>query len=326
MGVSVVIPARNAGATIAACLRSLLEQRDAPARYEVIVADDGSTDDTRRVAEAYDVTLISQPQEGPAAARNRGVATATGDIVLFTDADCVPAETWVREMIHPFEDPGIVGVKGVYRTRQRGIIPRFVQCEYEERYELMARHQRIDFIDTYSAGYRREVFLSQGGFDVSYPNASVEDQEFSFRLAEQGLKMVFNPRAVVYHQHPETLAAYLRRKFNIGYWKVRVLRRYPTKAVRDSHTPQALKIQMALAIILLPLAVLVLASELLSSLFVLAVVLYLISTLPFAFKTLRRDVLVGLVAPFLLFTRALALASGMVKGAWDMIVRRGASG
>jgi hypothetical protein len=133
--------------------------------------------------------------------------------------------------------------------------------------------------------------------------------------------MVFNPRAVVYHQHPETLAAYLRRKFNIGYWKVRVLRRHPTKAVRDSHTPQALKIQMALAIILGPLLVLVLASELFWSLLVLAVVLYLISTMPFAIKALRRDVLVGLVAPLLLFARALALTLGMIKGAWDMIVR-----
>ena len=321
MGVSVVVPARNAGATIGACLQSLLAQREAPARYEVIVVDDGSTDDTRHAVEVHGVALISQPHEGPAAARNRGVAASRGEIVLFTDADCVPDEVWVQEMVRPFEDPEIAGVKGVYRTRQQGIIPRFVQCEYEERYELMSRRRWIDFVDTYSAGYRREVFLAQGGFDIGYPSASVEDQELSFRLAEQGYKMVFNAGAVVYHQHPETLTAYLSRKFNIGYWKVRVLRRHPAKAVQDSHTPQTLKIQMALAIILVPLLVLVLASDFFCSLSLLTVVLYLISTVPFVIKTLRKDPAVGLLSPFLLFVRALALGLGMAKGSWDAAFR-----
>ena len=321
MGVSVVVPARNAAPTIGACLQSLLAQREAPAGYEVIVVDDGSTDDTRHAVEVHGVALISQPHEGPAAARNRGVAASRGEIVLFTDADCVPDEVWVQEMVRPFEDPEIAGVKGVYRTRQQGIIPRFVQCEYEERYELMSRRRWIDFVDTYSAGYRREVFLAQGGFDIGYPSASVEDQELSFRLAEQGYKMVFNAGAVVYHQHPETLTAYLSRKFNIGYWKVRVLRRHPAKAVQDSHTPQTLKIQMALAIILVPLLVLVLASDFFCSLSLLTVVLYLISTVPFVIKTLRKDPAVGLLSPFLLFVRALALGLGMAKGSWDAAFR-----
>lgn len=322
MEISVVVPARNAARTIGNCLEGLLEQSVPRDLYQVIVVDDGSTDDTRRVAQGAGVELIAQPHEGPAAARNRGVVASRGAIVLFTDADCVPEGNWIEEMLQPFEDPEIVGVKGVYRTRQRGIVPRFVQLEYEERYELMARQRWIDFIDTYSAGYRREVFLAEGGFDTQYPNASVEDQELSFRLAERGHKMVFNPGAAVYHHHPETLMAYVRRKFNIGYWKVRVLRRHPGKAVSDSHTPQSLKVQMSMALFLVPILALVFLRPFFWYLSLLTGVLFMLSVVPFSVKTLRKDLAVGLISPLLLFVRAMALGLGMAKGALDTLLSR----
>jgi cellulose synthase/poly-beta-1,6-N-acetylglucosamine synthase-like glycosyltransferase len=318
MDISVIVPAHNAGQTISECLSSLLAQGEPREQYEVIVVDDGSTDDTRQVVQRYAVTLLDQPHEGPAAARNRAVAASEGEIVLFTDADCVADGTWIEEMVRPFQEPEIIGVKGAYRTRQQGIIPRFVQCEYEERYDRMARLRQIDFIDTYSAGYRRQIFLAEGGFDTAYPNASVEDQELSFRLAERGYKMVFNPRALVYHQHPDTLGAYLGRKFNIGYWKVRVLRRHPQKAMRDSHTPQILKVQMALALVLLPFLALALALSSLAWLAILTVLVFLLSVAPFTITALRKDLMVGLLSPFFLFVRALALGAGMIKGAWDL--------
>jgi len=322
MDISVVVPAYNSAPTIGACLEGLLAQSMPRKRYEVIVVDDGSCDETREIVGEYDVRLIAQARRGPAAARNRGVAEAEGEIVLFTDADCVPIESWVAEMLRPFDDDEVVGVKGAYRTRQRGIVPRFVQCEYEERYERMARQRQIDFIDTYAAGYRRNVFLEERGFDVRYPNASVEDQELSFRLAERGYKMVFNPQAVVYHQHPRTLVAYFRRKFNIGYWKVVVLQRHPQKAVRDSHTPQSLKIQMGLVFLLIPLVALSLVGGIFPWLLWLSVALFLVSVVLFVIKTVTRDPLVGVLSPFLLFLRAVALGLGMVKGGWDLLLRR----
>ncbi len=320
MEISVVVPAYNAAPTIGACLEGLLAQSVPRHRYEVIVVDDGSDDQTKQVVRGYDVHLIDQPHQGPARARNRGVAEARGEIVLFTDADCVPANDWIGQMVTPFEDPEVVGVKGAYRTRQKGILPRFVQCEYEERYQRMARLRQIDFIDTYAAGYRREVFLEQGGFDIRYPDASVEDQEFSFRLAERGYKMIFNPQAVVYHQHPRTVGAYFKRKFNIGYWKVMVLQRHPQKAVSDSHTPQSLKVQMGVVLLLIPVVGLVVLTGLVLP-FLVAAILYAVSVLPFVVRTLPRDPLVALLSPFLLFVRAVALGCGMQKGLWDLAFR-----
>jgi cellulose synthase/poly-beta-1,6-N-acetylglucosamine synthase-like glycosyltransferase len=325
IGTSVVVPAMNAGDTIGECLESLLVQTTPREQYEVIVVDDGSSDETRDVAVRYQVSIMAQPHDGPAAARNRGAAAAKGEIVLFTDADCVPETDWIIEMLRPFEDPQVSGVKGAYRTQQVAVLPRFVQYEYEERYQRMAKLRWIDFIDTYSAGYRREVFLATGGFDTRYPDASVEDQELSFRLAEHGHKLVFNPRAIVYHQHPETLKAYFGRKFSIGYWKVMVLRRYPGKALRDSHTPQTLKMQMLLSLMLLPLVPLALVNVFFGQMMALTILIGLISIGPFTVRALRKDVLVGLLSPFFLFVRALALGLGMVKGGWDLAIRRKAA-
>ncbi len=323
--VSVVVPVYNGAATLSACLCALRGQTRLP--DEVIVVDDGSTDDSADMARSFDVSsfavrVISQPNAGPAAARNRGAAAASGEILLFTDADCAPAPDWVERMTAVFANPGVTGAKGVYRTRQRELAARFVQYEYESKYDRMRDFEAIDFVDTYSAGYRRDVFLASGGFDTSFPTASVEDQELSFRLAEDGHRLVFVPDARVFHIHDRTLGEYARRKFWIGYWKVRVVREHPDKLVRDSHTPQVLKLQMGLAAV----GGLLIAAGLLSSVWSIEPSLWLtlaglgawvgvfLSSFSFLIRILRRDTPVALVAPLFLFVRAWALGLGFLVG------------
>jgi len=311
---SVIVPAYNAERTLDGCLAALRRQTVDPACLEVIVVDDGSTDCTPEVALRHRVRLIRQEHAGPAAARNRGAQAARGQILLFTDADCAPAPDWVERMTEPFRDPEIAGAKGVYRTHQRSLVARFVQLEYEEKYARMARQERIDFIDTYSAAYRRAIFLANGGFDTLFPTASVEDQEFSFRLARKGYHLVFVPQAIVYHQHNTTVGAYWRRKFNIGYWKALLLRWHPERAVRDSHTPQVLKVQIGLVGLLTLLLPLLPFLTLARWSALLAAVLFTLSALPFLVWSLRRDPPVGVVALPLLFVRALALGTGLAAG------------
>lgn len=238
MGMSVVIPVYNGQTTIRSCLDHLLEQQAKFPGLEIVVVDDASTDGTRNILIRYPSvrTLVQSSNQGPAAARNRGAAEASGEIVLFTDADCVPCDGWLAAMIAPFhEDRRVVGVKGVYRTRQREITARFVQLEYEDKYDKMRKADAIDFIDTYSAAYRRSVFLEMGGFDCHFPVACAEDVELSFRMAERGYRMVFNPKAAVFHLHPSTWAGYLRKKYKYAYWRAVAIRRFPGKALRDSH-------------------------------------------------------------------------------------------
>ncbi|MCP4357234.1 MAG: glycosyltransferase [Chloroflexi bacterium] len=307
--ISVIIPAYNAARTIDVCLAALQNQTLAAAEYEVIVVDDGSTDDTAARAQKTNVTLLRQPHnKGAAAARNLGLTAATGDIICFTDADCVPRPDWLAELTRPLQDPSISGGKGIYETNQQQLVARFVQIEYEDKYDLMHGQETIDFVDTYSAVYRHSALDAVGGFDerIFY----VEDQELSFRLVAQGYKMVFCPTAVVSHTHSDTIRKYARKKYMIGYHKAQFIRRYPNRVIRDSHTPQSLKVQMGLAaLILLSLA----GTILLTTLALVTAVLlfiFLLTTLPFGRKAWGKDRAVALASPFLLFVRAVSLGFG----------------
>jgi cellulose synthase/poly-beta-1,6-N-acetylglucosamine synthase-like glycosyltransferase len=309
---SVIVPVLNGVETIGACLTALLAQTVNDSSYEILVVDDGSTDGSAQAAARFGVIMIQQEHAGAAAARNRGAQQAKGQILLFTDADCEPMPDWIEEMLVPFANPGVVGVKGVYRTRQRSLVARFTQAEYEEKYSRLARADRIDFVDTYAAAYRRDVFWEHGGFDEQF--LYDEDQEFSFRLARAGHKLVFAPEAVVFHQHPQTVLNYCWRKVRLGRWKVRVHVRHPAKAVRDSYTPWSQKAQ----IVLLPLTILaVLAAALGLTTWLIAAALAgvgLLSVVPLLNKSVRQGWLVVMVSPVLVAFRALALGLGLLWG------------
>lgn len=311
---SVIIPTYNGATKIGRCLKSLREQ-DCAQGFEVIVVDDGSTDSTLEVLDEFpEVRVLTQANAGPAAARNRGGREALGEIIVFTDDDCEPLSSWLTEMLKPFADPDVVGAKGIYRTRQPEIIARFVQIEYEDRYRLMARRPTIDFIDTYSAAFRRERFLELNGYDTSFPVACAEDVELSYRMSARGWKMVFVPTAVVYHQHPNTFTRYVKKKFKFAFWRVLAVKKNPEKALRDSHTPQLMKLQMLFAPALLVgllCDVLRLSSVPLSATVIL---LFLLTALPFSRCAFSKDPLVGALAPCMLAARSYSQFLGVISG------------
>lgn len=317
--VSVVVPAYNAAATIEACVRALANQVTT-LRYEILVVDDGSDDATGTLASAVGARVIRTTRGRPAAARNVGIAAASGKIICFTDADCEPVANWLEQIVEPLcRDPEIDAAKGSYATRQRALVSRFVQLEYEDKYDLMASAETIDFVDTYSAAYRATTLRTSGGFDPRF--IYLEDQELSFRLAAVGHRMVFQPSAVVYHTHVDSLWAYVRKKFTIGYWKAQVVRRFPQRGVRDSHTPQVMKLQIAISAALL-LALVVLGVTAVAEWRVLGVailaaslaVAFLLTTLPFCAKAWPKDRAVAVLAPALLLARALGLGFGTLWG------------
>lgn len=319
---SVIVPAYNAEQTLVSCLESLTAQTVPQDSYEVIVVDDGSTDRTAEIARRFNIRYLFQKNRGPASARNHGVHAAQGRIILFTDSDCVPTPHWIEEMVEPFTDPQVVAVKGSYRTRQRELVARFAQVEFEDRYDMLLRHSRIDMVDSYSAAFRKDAFEIAGGFDESFPKANNEDTDLSYRLSAAGCKMVFKPGAVVYHRHPATLSRYLRVKFWRGYWRMIVYRRHPRKAVADSYTPNVLKIQtmlMALSFILLPISFLV------RNVFIWILWLctgVMVLAIPFSIKAYRRDRCVGVIALWIILLRSMVFAAGSLLGVVQCLIQK----
>ena len=318
---SIIIPAYNAEGTLERCLNALVQQSITKESYEVIVVDDGSTDETASIAKRFSVRYYRQSNQGPATARNRGVEESEGEIVLFTDADCVPEPNWIEEMVKPFKDEGVVAVKGAYKTDQKSIIARFAQIEFEERYRLLLRSKYIDMIDTYSAAYRKSIFLLLGGFDPSFPVANNEDTELSYKMSGAGYKMVFNPKAVVCHlNHPDSVRRYAKLKFWRGYWRMVVYKRYPDKMLKDTYTPQTLKLQILFLFISLAalpfvfLMPIIILYPLFFSLF-----LFGLSSIPYSWIAIRKGLKFGFLAPFFISLRALSLGLGILYGliSWE---------
>lgn len=134
--ISIIIPAYNSEKTIGKTIEALLKQDYPKKNYKITIVDDGSNDNTCSVVSKYPVKLVKIKHSGPAKARNFGVKKSKGSIIVFTDADCVPSENWIKNMVEPFKNPEIVGVSGTYKTSNSNkFMARFSGYEIEQRHE-----------------------------------------------------------------------------------------------------------------------------------------------------------------------------------------------
>jgi hypothetical protein len=133
-------------------------------------------------------------------------------------------------------------------------------------------------------------------------------------MAERGWKMKFVTDAVVYHSHPKKLSEYLKKKYKFAFWRMMAVRSNPQKALKDSHTPQLMKLQMFLAPALLLTGAIDISEHwpMRSSLIVIAA--FVISTLPFVSRALKKDLTVALASPFILAARSCAQLVGVATG------------
>ncbi len=314
MDASIIVPVFNAEKTIASCLTSLQNQNFS-GKFEIIVVDDGSTDNSLNVVKNFKkIKILKQKNSGPAVARNFGAQKASGKIIVFVDSDCVASEYWLKEMLKPFQNPNVAGVQGAYKTKQKEFMARFIQIEIESRYERLKRIKSTDWIGSYSAAYRKKIFLKEHGFSSDFKQASGEDPELSYKLNKKGHQLVFNSDAIVFHQHPVSFFHYLKKKFTHAYWRILLYKKHSDKMVRDSYTPQTLKIQLFAILAFILFTFLSFFAPIASFFGYLALILLVLSMLPFVFFAISKDFAVGFLSPLLILARNFVFLTGLLTG------------
>jgi len=231
---SIVVPTHNRRDAVTRLLVALGQQDPVPGGFEAIVVADGCTDGTAERLRAWDpgfaCVVLEQPASGPAAARNRGAAHATGDILLFLDDDIEPRADVLRAhaAFHTEVADGIgigylqpaVTADGFFGVILRG----WWESMFEESRRPGHRYQYTDLL-TGHCSLGRRAFERLGGFDATL--RSHEDYELGYRAIAAGMNLRFIPDAAAVHHEASQLSKTLRRKFDDGVADVRLVERYP---------------------------------------------------------------------------------------------------
>ncbi|MBI4698240.1 MAG: glycosyltransferase [Nitrospirae bacterium] len=232
--VSVIIPAYNRAGFFPRLAEALLNQ-DHPA--EIIIVDDGSTDNTSQIIKQYPFQYIYQDNSGPAKARNTGWQKACGEVICFTDSDCIPHKDWIKRLLEGFTSDDIGAVAGSYDIANPESL--LSQCVHEEirlRHSAFMNKDNIKAFGSYNVAIRRDVLERVRGFNEAYTAASGEDNDLSYRILREGLKIKFKEDALVAHHHPEVLFKYLREQYRHGLWRMKMYKDFPDMAKGDDYT------------------------------------------------------------------------------------------
>ena len=310
--ISIIIPVRDEEEHLERCLRALSEQSIPREEYEIVAVDDGSRDRSAAIARSMGVQILCQPPRGPSACRNSGVRHARGEVVVLLDADCLAPANWVEKLTHPIVTGNADVTVGRYETDQDSVVARLIQLELNQRYRRMSRRPQTDFVNSGASAFRRQVLLDYP-FDESFKTLGLEDVDLSFRLAQQGFRMLFLPELAVRHSHPTRLRDLLKRKFIYASRAWALYRKYPRKVFRDASTPQKRRLQVVLiglAAVSAPFSLKLAAA---------CMVAWGILSLPFIAAAFRESIWLGLLAPGFVFAGTTAFVLGSL---WGLVSRR----
>lgn len=220
VAVSVVIPTRGRPEPLARCLAALARQTLPAPAFEVIVVDDASpvaVDPAISQRLPMAATVLRVPHGGPAAARNRGVEQADGAVVAFTDDDCEPEPGWLATLLATLQSTSAPGAGG-------RVVNALPQNRYAEASQLLVSFlceyyngpAGARFFTSNNLAFRRDAFISAGGFDECYQYAAGEDRELCDRFAARNTPLAYAADAVVRHAHDLSGPRFLRQHFTYG--------------------------------------------------------------------------------------------------------------
>jgi GT2 family glycosyltransferase len=218
--VSVIVCAYNAERTMDRCLASL-EKLNYP-NYEVIVVNDGSTDATREICERYDfIRLINQENQGLSAARNVGLKASTGEIIAYTDSDCMADRDWLTYLAARFQSSPFGAIGGPnLPPPDDSLVPSCVAVSPGAPTHVLLDDEVAEHIPGCNMAFRRDALEAIAGFDPVFRTAG-DDVDVCWRLQNKGYKIGFDPAAVVWHFRRNTVRDYLKQQR--GYGKAEAL-------------------------------------------------------------------------------------------------------
>jgi GT2 family glycosyltransferase len=217
---SVIVPTYRRPAQLADCLDALARVDYPREHFEVVVVDDGGSSPLAPLVNAFrdrlNITLLLQPNAGPAAARNRGVAQARGELLVFTDDDCKPAASWLRH----FADRFVANPDRAFGGHTINALP---NNPYSKTSQLIIdvgyaqnnpESDNAHFFTSNNLALPLAGLRAVGGFDPNFKTS--EDRDLCARWVANGLRMAYVPEAIVYHAHHLTLWSFCRQHFAYG--------------------------------------------------------------------------------------------------------------
>jgi cellulose synthase/poly-beta-1,6-N-acetylglucosamine synthase-like glycosyltransferase len=226
--VSVVVCSYNGARTLRGCLASLMSL-DYP-NYEVILVDDGSRDATAQIAAEFpQVIYHHQENKGLSVARNVGANLAGGEIVAYTDDDCVVDVHWLRYLVHAMRDPQVAAVGGPNLPPPTDSwIAKCVAASPGGPSHVMLDDRYAEHVPGCNMAFYRSELLALGGFDPQFRQAG-DDVDVCWRLIDAGKKIGFAPGAMVWHHRRSSVRAYIKQQQGYGRSEAMVHFKHPRR-------------------------------------------------------------------------------------------------
>jgi O-antigen biosynthesis protein len=224
--VSVVVATYNGSRTLQSCLQSL-QQLNYP-DYEVILVDDGSTDQTPDIAKLFPQTrYLRQTNQGLSAARNAGIRAARGEVVAFTDDDCRADEDWLCYLVGDLVRSEFVGMGGPnFLPPEDSCVAAAVVVSPGGPAHVMLTDREAEHIPGCNMAFFKWALEEVGMFNPIYRKAG-DDVDVCWRLQERNYKIGFSPAAVVWHYRRSTVKAYLKQQAGYGEAEALLIGEHP---------------------------------------------------------------------------------------------------
>ena len=229
--VTIIVPVRNGEQTIQSLLESIQKLEFDRNRIEVIVVDGNSNDKTREIVKNYPVKLVIETQEGLNLARNVGIKSSNGEIIAFTDSDCIVPKNWITTIVENFKDPKVGCVGGSAKALSADFISQYADNSIVRLMPFFTKREELEKVKPFfrhpagcNMAFRRKIAEEVGYFDENI-QFGFDEVEFADRICRAGYTMVLDPKVIVWHKHRSTLSQFLTQNFRYGKGSGLVLKR-----------------------------------------------------------------------------------------------------